>query len=96
MDLSAKLIKSSSILVASKMLQRLIDLVRIMILARLLTLDDFVVVVLTAIIIYFFDILSNVGTEQYIIQKDHVITLDLNTACFLLCGNKKFDTFYLM
>lgn len=75
-----KVLKSSSLLIASKMLQRLIGLVSIMILARLLTPDDFAIVALTAIIIYLFDMLSNVGTEQYIIQKNHVTDQDLHTA----------------
>jgi len=78
--LANKVLKSSSLLIASKMLQRLIGLVSIMVLARLLTPDDFAIVALTAIIIYFFDMLSNVGTEQYIIQKENVSEQDLNTA----------------
>lgn len=78
--LAKKVLQSSSLLIASKMLQRLIGLVSIMILARLLTPGDFAIVALTAIIIYFFDMLSNVGTEQYIIQKDRVNSKDLNTA----------------
>ena len=80
MGLLQNVIKSSSFLIASKMLQRLIGLISIMVLARLLTPDDFAVVALTAIIIYFFDMLSNVGTEQYIIQKTEVTHQDLNTA----------------
>jgi O-antigen/teichoic acid export membrane protein len=79
-SITNKILQSSSLLIASKMLQRFIGLVSIMILARLITPDDFAIVALTAIIIYFFDMLSNVGTEQYIIQKEHVTYQDLNTA----------------
>jgi len=75
-----KYLKSSYLLITSKVLQRTIGLVSIMILARILTPDDFAIVALTSIIIYFFDMLSNVGAEQYIIQKKHVTTNDLNTA----------------
>jgi len=78
--LSNKVLESSYLLIASKMLQRVIGLVSIMILARLLSPEDFSIVALTAIIIYFFNMLSNVGTEQYIIQKEQVSPQDLNTA----------------
>lgn len=78
--LTQQLIHSSSLLVLAKITQRCLGLASIIILARILTPDDFAIVALTAIIIYFFDMLSNVGTEQYIIQKKNISADDLNTA----------------
>jgi lipopolysaccharide exporter len=80
MSLSQKIIKSSSLLIGIKLFQRSIGLISILILARLLTPDDFAIVALTAITVHFFDMLSSAGSEQYIIQKDDVVAADLNTA----------------
>lgn len=78
--LQQKVLNSSSLLIATKMFQRSIGLISILILARVLTPEDFAIVALTAIVVHFFDMLSNVGSEQYIIQKNNVSAQDLNTA----------------
>ena len=88
MSLAGKVISSSSLLVAIKIFQRLVGLLSIVILARLLTPEDFAIVALVAIIVHFFDILSNAGSEQYIIQKEKVSSSDLNTAWTLDIGIK--------
>jgi len=80
MSISRKVIQSSSLLIVVRLFQRLVGLISLVILARLLTPDDFAIVALSAMIIHFFDVLSNVGSEQYIIQKGHVSDQDLNTA----------------
>ena len=80
MSLGKKVLTSSSLLIGIKFFQRLVGLISILFLARLLTPEDFAIVALTAITVHFFDILSNAGSEQYIIQKDSVDEDDLNTA----------------
>jgi lipopolysaccharide exporter len=80
MSLAKKVFQSSILLVGAKTFQRLVGLISIIILARLLTPDDFAIVALIAIVIHFFDIVSNTGSEQYIIQKESVSSNDLNTA----------------
>lgn len=83
---TTKLVNSASFLIGGKLLQRLIGLVSIVILARILAPGDFAVAAVIAMVIYFFDVLSNVGNEQYIVQKAHVSPQDLNTAWSLsLC-----------
>jgi O-antigen/teichoic acid export membrane protein len=79
-SLQQKVLNSSSLLIATKVFQRTVGLISILILARLLTPDDFAIVALTVIIVHFFDMLSNVGSEQYIIQKEKVSSEDINTA----------------
>ncbi|OZG73433.1 hypothetical protein BTA51_10430 [Hahella sp. CCB-MM4] len=79
-NMAASLLGSSSLSVAAKLFQRIVGFVSLLILARLLTPSDFAVAALTSIVIYFFDVLSNVGSEQYIIQKKAVSNADLNTA----------------
>ena len=78
--MSSKLINSAYFLVFAKLLQRSIGLVSLLILARLLSPQDFAVAAIISMTIYFFDVLSNVGNEQYIIQKAEIVDDDLNTA----------------
>jgi len=80
MSLALKIINSSALLITLKFGERLIGLVSLLILARLLIPNDFSIIALTAIVVYFFDILANAGSEQYIIQKKGVTSDDLNTA----------------
>lgn len=79
-SIRSKLISSSALLVSAKVLQRSIGLISLLILARLLTPQDFAVAAIISMTIYFFDVLSNVGNEQYIIQKAEIVDDDLNTA----------------
>jgi lipopolysaccharide exporter len=80
MSLALKIVNSSALLITLKFGERLIGLVSLLILARLLIPNDFSIIALTAIVVYFFDILANAGSEQYIIQKKNVTNDDLNTA----------------
>lgn len=80
MSLGKQVLSSSSLLISIKVIHRLLGLVSILLLARLLTPEDFAIVALVSITVHFFDILSNAGSEQYIIQKKQVDSDDLNTA----------------
>ncbi|MDO6838892.1 oligosaccharide flippase family protein [Paraglaciecola chathamensis] len=77
---SNKIINSASLLIAGKFFQRAIGLVSIVILARVLSPKDFAVAAIISMVIYFFDVLSNLGNEQYIIQKKGISDEDINTA----------------
>ncbi|WP_448249773.1 oligosaccharide flippase family protein [Thalassotalea agariperforans] len=85
MQLNQKLVSSSLLLVVARLFERVSGLISLLILARLLTPEDFGVIGITALIIYFFDMLSNIGSEQYIIQKEKVNEQDLDTAWSLDC-----------
>lgn len=65
---------------AGKLLEKLIGLVSTLFLARLLTPEDFGVVALVWLIIMFTDVFAESGTHDYIIQKETVDDVDLNTA----------------
>ena len=67
MRIAKQVFFSSSLLVGIKAFHRVVGLVSLLILARLLTPEDFALVALTSIVVHFFDILSNAGSEQYII-----------------------------
>jgi lipopolysaccharide exporter len=74
------LLNSSLILLLMKFIHRGIGLISTIILARMLSPDDFGILAIVTLIIYFFEILANLGTEQYIIQKENLEGKDLDTA----------------
>jgi O-antigen/teichoic acid export membrane protein len=78
--MSEKLIQSSSLMVATRFLQRSLGLVSTLILARILLPEDFGVIAFLAIVVHFFSILSLAGSQQYIISKPTVDDDDLNTS----------------
>ncbi len=63
-----------------RFLQRGIGLISTLLLARLLTPEDFGTVAIIAVVIQFFEVISAVGTRQYLIQKSAIDNDDLNTA----------------
>ncbi|GAB5415415.1 MAG: lipopolysaccharide biosynthesis protein [Congregibacter sp.] len=80
MSLAKRVAGSSALLVGIKFVHRLLGLFSTLILARLLTPADFGLVALISITVYFFDVLSSAGSDQYIIRKRNVTEDDLNTA----------------
>lgn len=78
--LVSRVLSSSALLIGIKLIHRSLGLVSLLLLARLLAPEDFGLIALVSIIVHLFDILANVGSEQYIIQKQRVSTDDLNTA----------------
>lgn len=79
-DLTNKVLKSSSLLLFAKTLQRATGLLSVLILARLLGPKDFGIVAISALIIHFSDALSASGSEAYLIQKKTVDNVDLSTS----------------
>jgi len=80
MSLAQKIVKGSLTLLLLRLIQRGIGVISLLILARLLTPDDFGIVAIATLIVYFFDAISSAGSLEYIIQKDNPSTDDLNTA----------------
>lgn len=74
------------------MSQRLIGIISTMILARLLTPNDFGVIAIIALTVHLADILSDAGSQQYIIQKQDTDDNDINTAWTLDIISKFFLT----
>lgn len=79
-SLASKVISSSFLLLIVRLFQRSVGLISTLILARLLTPEDFGIVAISALIIHFCDILSETGAQQYIVQKTTLNEGDLNTA----------------
>ncbi|MCF8004862.1 MAG: oligosaccharide flippase family protein [Chromatiaceae bacterium] len=75
-----RVLGSSALLVAIKLIHRSLGLISTLVLARLLTPTDFGLVALVSIIVYFFDVLSSTGSDEYIIRKADVSRDDLDTA----------------
>ena len=79
MSLSNKVINSSLIMISAKLIERGIGFISLLILARILTPEDFGIVAISSLVIYFFEALTMLGGEQYIIQKTKVTDADLDT-----------------
>ncbi|NDW14287.1 oligosaccharide flippase family protein [Alteromonas genovensis] len=75
-----KLINSAFFSVAAKLLGKTLGLISTVIVARILTPEDFGFIAIVSMALYFFDILSHAAGEQYIIQKGRVAFYDLHTA----------------
>jgi PST family polysaccharide transporter len=74
------LLGSAAFSSGAKMLQRVLGLICTLILARVLTPDDFALIAIVSLTLYFFDVLSQSGSESYIVQKQQVSEDDLNTS----------------
>lgn len=80
MSTSSRVLKSSFFLLAIQVVQRSLGIISTLILARLLTPENFGIVALVTIALQFFEVLVDTGNQQYIIQKHRVSDEDLNTA----------------
>lgn len=80
MSLSQQVLKGSLTLLLMRLFLRGSGLVSMLVLARLLNTEDFGLVALASSAIFLFDVLSETGIKQYVIQKEVVSDDDLNTA----------------
>ncbi|EWH11148.1 polysaccharide biosynthesis protein [Catenovulum agarivorans DS-2] len=80
MTLASKVAKSTSLVLAVRLFQRSVGIISLLILARLLTPQDFGIVAIATMLVFLFDTLSEGGTQQYIIQKKSLDELDVITA----------------
>ncbi|MCF7980462.1 MAG: oligosaccharide flippase family protein [Pseudomonadales bacterium] len=74
------LTRGSLLSASSKMFGKVIGFVSTLILARLLTPEDFGLIAAISIVLYFFDVFGNAATEQYVMQKRRLLSVDLQTA----------------
>lgn len=80
MSVSLKVVKSALLLLSTQIIQRGLGIISTLILARLLTPEDFGIIALIAILLQLFELLVETGNQQYIVQKTSVDNTDLNTA----------------
>jgi len=80
LSLAKKVANSASLILFVRIFHRSIGVVSLLILARLLTPQDFGVVAIATMLVFLFDTLSEGGTQQYIIQKKSLDEKDLITA----------------
>jgi len=80
MSLGNSILKSSLLLFLTKFINRGIGLVSTLILARLLTPEDYGIVAIAVLAIFLFEELSNTGIREYIIHKSPLSDAVLNTA----------------
>ena len=80
MSLTSRVFTSAYLQLLLNVILKLIGIFSTLILARMLTPTDFGVIAVMAITVHLTDILSDAGSQQYIIQKLQVNSHDLNTA----------------
>ncbi|KGJ96786.1 oligosaccharide flippase family protein [Colwellia psychrerythraea] len=71
---------SSILMLSASWIAKALGLISTIILARLLTPEDFGLVAITMLVVHFLDVFANTGTQQYLLSKDVVDNDDLNTA----------------
>ncbi|MCP4992052.1 MAG: oligosaccharide flippase family protein [Colwellia sp.] len=79
-SLTSQVLSSSFLLLIIRLIQRSIGLLSTLILARVLTPNDFGIVAISVLIVHFCDALSATGSLQYIVQKTDVDSDDINSA----------------
>ncbi len=79
-SVSQSFISGSIIMFALKMTQRVIGILSTFILARILTPLDFATIAIIALTVEIFQILSDAGSADYILQRSKVDSVDLDTA----------------
>jgi lipopolysaccharide exporter len=80
MSLTKSVIKGSLTLLLMRMFFRVASIISTLVLARLLSTEDFGLVAIASSAVFLFDILSETGAVHYIIQKNRVDEEDLNTV----------------
>lgn len=80
MTVTRKVLNSAILSASAKVIGKMLGLVSTMLLARILAPEEFGYIAIISIAIYFFDILSHVASEQYVIRKERVTYADLYTA----------------
>ena len=80
MTVTRKVLNSAILSASAKVISKVLGLVSTMLLARILAPEEFGYIAIISIVIYFFDILSHVASEQYVIRKERVTFEALHTA----------------
>lgn len=79
-SLTNRVLKSSFVSFLIKFVQKSLGLISTLILARLLTPEDFGIVAVAALVLHFCDVLSTAGSEQYLIQKKSLSKEDIDSS----------------
>lgn len=80
MSFAIKTLQSSLFILLIKLVHRGIGFVSVLILARILTPEDFGVVAIANMLVFLCDVLTESGVQQYIVQKESVDNSDLNSS----------------
>ncbi len=73
-------LSSGLLMLSASWIAKGLGLISTIILARLLSPEDFGLVAIAMLVVYFFDLFSQTGTKQYLLSKDSITTEDLDTA----------------
>lgn len=80
MSISSRLFRSTFFQLVGKFLSRSVGLLSTLVLARLLTPNDFGLVAIASLVVFFFDAMSQVGMREYLIQKSELYPREIDSA----------------
>lgn len=80
MSITNKTINSSFLILITRLIQRSLGIISLLVLVRLLSPEDFGVVAIASMVVFFCDVLSETGAQQYLIQKETLERDDINSA----------------
>ncbi|WP_036830230.1 oligosaccharide flippase family protein, partial [Photobacterium sanctipauli] len=80
MSFFSRILKSSFWITLSKLLNRGLAFFCTLILARILTPDDFGIIALATIVTAFFETLGQLGTKEYLLQEEAPSKEDIDTS----------------
>jgi O-antigen/teichoic acid export membrane protein len=83
-------------MLSASWIAKALGLLSTVILARILTPEDFGLVAITMLVVHFLDVFANTGTQQFLLSKDEVDDDDLNTAWSLNMLFRIFTTLALL
>jgi len=87
---------SSILMLSASWIAKALGLISTIVLARLLTPEDFGLVAITMLVVHFLDVFANTGAQQFLLSKDDVNDDDLNTAWSLNMIFRVIITFALL
>lgn len=93
---SSSALTSSILMLSASWIAKTLGLLSTIILARLLTPEDFGLVAITMLVVHFLDVFANTGTQQFLLSKDNIDDDDLNTAWSLNMLFRVIITFTLL
>ena len=80
MSLIQRIIKGSAIQLLIRLIQRSLGIISMIILARLLTPEDFGMVAIATLFVFLFQVISETGSKPWVIQKEKLTHDEVNSA----------------
>lgn len=95
-SIRSRFIRGSGFILVSTWVKRVLGIVSLFVLARFLSPSDYGIVAVGALVLRFFEVLTETGTNQYILSRAKLEKNDINTAWTLKLITRVFVSFMLI